>query len=529
MLNTPCARNGMVTSPHHLASQAGLQVLRDGGTAVEAAVAVAACLAVVYPHMTSIGGDSFWLIAEPDADPVAIDACGATGARVEKALYHRHNFSAIPFRGALASNTVAGAVSGWDAALKISAKWKAPLPLSRLLRDAIDYAKRGFFITNHQREGTAKRFKDLAGLHGFAKTFLVNGDVPKRGDVLIQERMARTLKRLVDDGLDSFYRGPLSRTIATDLEAIGAPLTREDFEAHNPIVQAPLSVDVSGARLFNMPPPTQGLSSLMILAIFDRLGLNITEEFEHVHGIVEAIKQAYIIRDREICDPAYMRSDPKSFLTDEVLDGLAAKIDRRVAKPWPAEPTDGDTTWIGVVDGTGRAVSLIQSHYFEFGSGVVLPSTGINWQNRGTTFSLDPKAHNYLRPRMRPFHTLNPAMARFKDGRTMVYGTMGGEGQPQTQAAVFSRYAWLNTELQAAVTAPRWLLGRAWGDTSTSLKLEDRFAPTTIAALRAAGHDVELMAPFTSVMGHAGAIVRHSSGFMEGATDPRSDGAVAAW
>ncbi len=267
----------------------------------------------------------------------------------------------------------------------------------------------------------------------------------------------------------------------------------------------------------------------MILAIFDRLGLNIADEFEHVHGLVEAIKQAYIVRDREICDPAHMSADARTFLADDVLDGLAAKIDRRVAKPWPAEPSDGDTTWIGVVDGVGRAVSLIQSHYFEFGSGVVLPSTGINWQNRGSSFSLNRKARNFLRPRTRPFHTLNPAMARFKDGRTMVYGTMGGEGQPQTQAAVFSRYAWLNTELQAAVTAPRWLLGRAWGDTSTSLKLEDRFAPQTIAALRAAGHDVELTAPFTSVMGHAGAIVRHASGVMEGATDPRSDGAVAAW
>ncbi len=193
MLNTPCARNGMVTSPHHLASQAGLQVLRDGGTAVEAAVAVAACLAVVYPHMTSIGGDSFWLIAEPDADPIAIDACGAAGVRVDTALYHRHNFSAIPFRGSLASNTVAGAISGWDAALKISAKWKSPLPLSRLLRDAIDYAKRGFFITNNQREGTAKRFSELAGLHGFAKTYLVDGKVPSRGDILVQERLATAL------------------------------------------------------------------------------------------------------------------------------------------------------------------------------------------------------------------------------------------------------------------------------------------------------------------------------------------------
>jgi len=519
----------MVTSPHHLASQAGLQILREGGTAVEAAVATAACLAVVYPHMTSIGGDNFWLIARPGEEPVAIDACGASGAGVDMALYQRHNLTSIPHRGPLASNTVAGAVSGWDAALKISGKWRSPLPLSRILREAIDYAQHGYAVTNNQRDGTEKRLSELESVSGFAETFLIDGGVPARGDILIQEPLARTLRQLADEGLDGFYRGALSRTIAADLADVGAPITLDDLNAHHPLIQAPLSVDVSGARLFNMPPPTQGLSSLMILALFDRLGMNIADEFEHIHGIVEATKQAYIVRDREICDPAYMRENATAFLSGKVLDDLAAKIDRSKALPWPALPTDGDTVWIGVIDGDGVAVSLIQSHYFEFGSAVVLPNTGINWQNRGCSFSLDKNARNQLRPRVRPFHTLNPAMASFKDGRTMVYGTMGGEGQPQTQAAVFSRYAWLKSELQAAVTAPRWLLGRAWGDTSTSLKLENRVAPDVVSALRSAGHDIELTAPFTSLMGHAGAVVRHPNGVLEGATDPRSDGAVAAW
>jgi len=529
MLNTPIARNGMVTSPHHLASQAGLQILREGGTAVEAAVATAACLAVVYPHMTSIGGDNFWLIARPGEGPVAIDACGASGASVDMALYQRHNLTSIPHRGPLASNTVAGAVSGWDAALKISAKWRSLLPLGRILQDAIDYAERGFSVTNNQREGTAKRLSELSPVSGFSETFLINGGVPARGDILIQRPLGRTLRQLADEGLDGFYRGPLSRTVAADLAEVGAPITLHDLNVHQPVIQAPLSVEVSGARLFNMPPPTQGLSSLMILALFDRLGVNSADEFDHIHGIVEATKQAYIVRDREICDPAYMRENAATFLRDGVLDDLTKKIDRRVAMKWPAPPTDGDTVWIGVVDSDGVAVSLIQSHYFEFGSAVVLPTTGINWQNRGCSFSLDQKARNHLRPRARPFHTLNPAMASFKDGRTMVYGTMGGEGQPQTQAAVFSRYAWLNSELQAAVTAPRWLLGRAWGDSSVTLKLENRFSPALVSQLRSAGHDIELTSSFTSLMGHAGAIVRHPNGVLEGATDPRSDGAVAAW
>jgi gamma-glutamyltranspeptidase/glutathione hydrolase len=174
-------------------------------------------------------------------------------------------------------------------------------------------------------------------------------------------------------------------------------------------------------------------------------------------------------------------------------------------------------------------VSFIQSIYWEFGSGVVSPATGVLWQNRGMSFSLDPAHANRLAPGRLPFHTLNPAMALFEDGRTMTYGTMGGEGQPQTQAAIFARYAWGGLGLQQAVTEPRWLLGRTWGADSTNLKLEARFAPEVVEALRGAGHDVELVAAFSDTMGHAGAIVHHPDGLIEGATDPRSDGAVAAF
>ncbi|MGQ3029062.1 MAG: gamma-glutamyltransferase, partial [Ferrovibrionaceae bacterium] len=253
------------------------------------------------------------------------------------------------------------------------------------------------------------------------------------------------------------------------------------------------------------------------------------EGFAHIHGLVEATKQAFLVRDAEIGDPAHMKTDPESFLSPAALDALAARIDRRVALPWPAPAAGGDTVWLGVVDGEGRAVSLIQSVYFEFGSGVVLPGTGITWQNRGSSFRLAEAGPNVLRPGAKPFHTLNPAFARFADGRTMVYGTMGGEGQPQTQAAVFSRYALFGQELQAAISAPRWLLGRTWGEDSVTLKLESRFAPALVDELRAAGHAVEMLGSYTSTMGHAGAIVRRADGVLDGATDPRSDGAVAAW
>jgi gamma-glutamyltranspeptidase/glutathione hydrolase len=184
---------------------------------------------------------------------------------------------------------------------------------------------------------------------------------------------------------------------------------------------------------------------------------------------------------------------------------------------------------MGVMDSSGLAVSFIQSIYHEFGSGVVLPGTGITWQNRGAAFSLDPDHLLALAPGKQPFHTLNPAAARLKDGRTLVYGAMGGDGQPQTQAAIFTRHVIQGLPLQQAVSAPRWLLGRTWGQSSDSLKLEGRFDDETVLMLRLWGHEVELLPDFSESVGHAGAIVRHSNGMFEGASDPRSNGSAAGF
>jgi gamma-glutamyltranspeptidase/glutathione hydrolase len=183
---------------------------------------------------------------------------------------------------------------------------------------------------------------------------------------------------------------------------------------------------------------------------------------------------------------------------------------------------------MGTIDASGRAVSFIQSIYHEFGSGIVLPSTGINWQNRGCSFSLDPAARNALVPGRKPFHTLNPALALLRDGRTMVYGTMGGDGQPQTQAAVFTRHVGHGMPLQEAIAAPRWLLGRTWGSMSETLKVESRFDPALVAELGRRGHEVEIVGAFDEVVGHAGALACRADGTLEGGFDPRSDGAVAA-
>ncbi|HEY9215445.1 MAG TPA: gamma-glutamyltransferase [Ancylobacter sp.] len=529
MLNTVRAHRGMVTSPHHLASEAGVRVLREGGNAIEATVAMAAALAVVYPHMTGIGGDGFWLIGRPGAPPVGVEACGRAAAAATPALYAQAGLTAIPQRGPLAANTVAATVAGWAEALAISAEQGGRLPLSRLLEDAIWHAENGFPVTVSQSELTGAKSPEMSGAPGFAETFLADGLPPKPGQRMRLPALGTTLRRLATDGTESFYRGTIAREIAADLADAGSPVSAQDLADCHARRVAPLSVGIPGTRLYNFPPPTQGLSSLMILALFSRLGVQEAESFEHVHGLVEATKQAFLVRDRIVGDPDAMGEDPATYLEAALLDTLAARIDRHKALPWPAPPSAGDTVWLGAIDGSGLAVSFIQSIYFEFGSGVVLPQTGITWQNRGASFQLSGDGPRVLQPGRKPFHTLNPAMAQFDDGRHMVYGTMGGEGQPQTQAALFSRYAMFGQELQAAITAPRWLLGRTWGEETMTLKVEDRFPAPLIQALRNAGHNVEVLEAFTATMGHAGAIVRHADGLIEGANDPRSDGSAVGY
>ena len=217
----------------------------------------------------------------------------------------------------------------------------------------------------------------------------------------------------------------------------------------------------------------------------------------------------------------------QDFLTDKILDQATVAIDPNNALSWPQEAKKGDTIWMGAADRDGTVVSFIQSVFWEFGSGLTCPETGVVFQNRGGGFTLSV-GPNQLAPGKRPFHTLNPALAILKDGRVMSYGTMGGEGQPQTQAAVFSRYAQFGVPLQKAITRPRWLFGKTWGDDTTSLKIEENFDPALLARLTAAGHDVETLPIFSSLMGHAGAIVRHPSGLIEAANDPRSDGLAYA-
>jgi gamma-glutamyltranspeptidase/glutathione hydrolase len=264
----------------------------------------------------------------------------------------------------------------------------------------------------------------------------------------------------------------------------------------------------------------------MILALFDRLGVKRGESFEHIHGLVEATKRAFLVRETAITDPAY-GEDVSPFLDPAFLDADAALIDMKRASPAGSGADRGDTIWLGAVDRAGCGVSLIQSVFWEFGSGVVLPRTGILWQNRGVSFSLDPAARNPLMPGRKPFHTLNPPIARLNDGRLIVYGSMGGDGQPQFQAQIFTRHVRFGMDPGAALDAPRFLNGTTWGRRGPGLKLESRFDSEIAEALRRAGHPVTVMSePYLDLMGRAGLIVRRPGGRVLGAAVPRADGAA---
>ncbi len=519
--------NGMVVAPHHLAAEAGSRVLADGGNAVEAIVAAAAAIVVVYPHMNSLGGDNFWIIHEPGAEPVGIDACGAAGSKANISRYQAAGHSAIPGRGPDAALTVAGAVSGWQMALQHSAGWGAALPLSRLFEDAIYHADNGVPVTATLANNASTKLAELADIPGFSDAYLADGVPPVTGQVHKQAALAQTLTELASNGLDSFYTGALSRKIIDELTAAGSPLVASDLANHEALRVRLLSLEIEGHKLYNMPPPTQGLASLMLLGIYARLNNSSIDDFDYIHGLIESTKQSFRIRDKYLSDPAYMRKDAAGFLNETFLDELAAGVNKSIAQPWPDAVPGGDTVWLGAIDSDGRSVSFIQSIYWEFGSGVILPSTGITWQNRGTSFSLDENHHNCLKPGRKPFHTIQPALAILNDGRVMPYGTMGGEGQPQTQAMLFSRYVLGGCDLQQSITAPRWLLGKTWGSDVTNLRIENRFAPQVYDQLKTAGHDVEVIGDFDEVMGHAGALVRHPNGLIEGASDPRSDGAAS--
>ena len=518
-----------VAAPHLAAAETGRSILAAGGNAIEAMIGMAATIAVVYPHMNAIGGDGFWLIRKPGGRVRYIEACGPAGARATPERYRRLGYDAIPPRGPHAAVTIPGTVGGWALALDLARHEGGKLPLADLLGDAVKLGREGYRQSPSEARTVPFEFDALKEAPGYAQAFLVDGKIPEAGTPRKAERLAATLEHLGQAGLDDFYRGDVGREIAADMDTIEAGGTRADLEAYRAVLREPLSLKLEGRTHYNAPPPTQGLASLVLLGIFDKLRVTKAESFAHIHGLIEASKRALAIRDAVCTDFDKLRHLPADFLTSVALQREADAISMSRAATLPIRAARGDTIWMGAIDGEGRAVSFIQSIYWEYGSGCVLPRTGVLLQNRGTSFSLDPRAVNPLMPGRRPTHTLNPPLAVFDDGRVMAYGSMGGDGQPQFQAQIFTRMLF-GEGVAAALDRPRFLFGKTWGSSVSGIKLEPRFEDSLVVALRRAGHEIEVAAnPYADTFGHAGALIRRKDGRIEAGHDPRSDGGAAGF
>lgn len=533
----------MISTPHYLASQAGLKVLQDGGNALEAAIAAASTISVVYPHMNGLGGDNFWLIYDANSNVLTgLNGSGRSGENATITNYQKLGLEKIPTRGVLSANTIPGAVAAWDQVYRYSIdKMNGTYHWDDLLQTAIFYAKEGFPVTPSQEHWTNvnlqekdKQQRYLQRFSEFKQIFTKSsGQAYRAGELIRQQDLSITLEGIAKEGCGLFYKGKLAEAMIDDLQKHGGLLTFQDFAAHQSDWVEPLSVPYRGYQAYNLPPNTQGFASLSILNILNQFDLSSIAEgtTDYYHLLIEATKLAFQDRDQYLTDPNFSAIPLDYLLSEKRGKELARKINFVHASRFENRLNpNGDTIWLGVVDKQGNAVSLIQSIYHEFGSGFIPKGTGVIMQNRGSYFSLNPHHVNCLQPGKRTFHTLNPAML-FHNGRPyLVYGTMGGEGQPQTQAALVTRIIDYHIPIQAAIEAPRWLFGRTWGASSNTLKLENRICDSITKELQLKEHEVETLEAFTDVMGHAGAIkIDHDSGVKFGGADPRGDGAAVGY
>jgi gamma-glutamyltranspeptidase/glutathione hydrolase len=527
---------------------AGLGVLLRGGNAVDAAIAVGATIAVVYPHMTGLGGDSFWLVWDARGRRLRVlAACGASAAAASPALYRARGLAAIPARGPLAALTVPGAVDGlWEAHRLSRTELGSPVPWADLLADAIRHAAEGVAVSPCQARITAAATDLQAGtepwLAPLRDTYLGGGAPLAPGAPLRQPRLARTLERLARDGGRAFYEGPIAAEIERACTAAGSPIRAGDLARHHSRWVDPVTAPYRGGLAASAPPPSQGFATLAILGMLEAGGCAappVPDEdppaaAEHVHAVVEATKLAFADRDRWLADPEAVSVPVDRLLDPDYLRTRAGSLSATRAAPVAlgAPGAGGDTIACVVADGAGNCVSLIQSLYHEWGSGLVAGETGVVLQNRGAFFSLDPAQPNALAPGKRPGHTLTPFMWLRQGRPVLVGGTMGGEGQPQTLAALTTRVVDAGLDLQTAVEAPRWVYGRTWGAPTRALAIEARFPPAVADALAARGHPVEVIGAWSDRVGHAQAIrldyAAEEVDLLTGAGDPRADGPALA-
>jgi gamma-glutamyltranspeptidase len=525
----------MVVSPHALASQAGVEALKAGGSAVDAAIAASAVLSVVYPHMTSVGGDAFWLIH--DGEPGAARALSAAGRAASGATidwFRSRGHAEIPLRGILpATVTAPGAVDGWCEAHAAHGR----LPLRQVLDAAIGYARDGFPVTARLAHAIARAQALLGECPEAAVIFLPGGAPPRTGQRLSNPDLALTLERIAADGRAGFYEGETARELVRHSRAHGGFLEEPDLGRQRAAWGAPISTRYRGVTIVETPPPTQGVSVLQMLNLIEPFELARLEYLgaDHVHLLVQAKMIAFHDRDRLLADPEFVPVPLDLLLSRDHADRRRRLIDRERALAWDRVPSwgslAGDTVSVSAVDAAGGAASLIQSVYGAFGSGIVAGRTGIVLQNRGAYFSLDPGHPNRLQPGKRPLHTLMASLA-FRDGRLwQVFGCMGADGQPQIHLQVYTAMIDFGLDIQQAVEAPRWLSGRfVLGEPRDLLNLEGRFPEPTVVELIRRGHLVNRWGPWNELAGHAhGITVDPSTGALAGGADPRSDGAAAGY
>lgn len=500
-----------VISPHPLATQAGQTVLAAGGTAADAAVAVNAVLAVVYPHFCGLGGDAVWMLADHSGNAACLMGIG-------QAIEAAPIGEAIPTRGPGSVLTTAAAVDSWEHALR---HWPSPIGLDDLLGPAITLAETGFSVSASQAHWQSFRAGQTAEWTGFDALFRPGGTDPNAGDTFTNPHLAESLKCLTNDGLRSFYDGRLAHQIIDGLNAAGVPMSLADLAATRTRDEMPLRHDYRGMTLLAPPPPTQGITTLQIMGILENFDLSSLQEGsdEHLHLVVEAVKRAF--QDREaLSDPDFCDPQIAHKLNDTYLAARALEIGPE-AMPWPDRFRPADTVYFAVVDAEGRCASVLQSTYFDWGSGVVAGQTGILWQNRGAAFQSDPEHPNAIRPGKRPFYTLNPGIALEGGKPSLLYGTQGADGQPQTLAMILTRLIDYQRTASEALDGGRFLLGRTFSDSNDTLKLESHLGNDVIASLANRGHDVATIPAHSPLAGQAGVIRIMSDGSIDGAHDPR--------
>lgn len=532
-----------VVAPHHLASAAGLRILDAGGTAVDAAIATNAVLAVVMPDACGLGGDAFWLIWDAASRrQFALNGSGRSAAATDAASLRARGLRAVPRRGPL-SITVPGAVRSWgDAYARFGRSSR-----SEILAPAIELAAGGFpawdgFVD--AVEATAPLVEAEVGPgSGWAAVHRPAGRPWRPGERVRVPALAASIERLAAAGFDDLYDGELAERQVLGLRAAGSPIGADDLRSHASTWGDPIGTDYRGTRVTTHPPNSQGLTALEILNILERFDPPGPATFAEgrgadarwIHLGVEASKLAMADRDEHLTDPEAADVPVARLIGKEWAATLAARIDpRRSALAPPARgPRGGGTVYVATVDGEGNAVSLIESNYGGFGSWVVDPSTGIGYHNRGSYFSLDEDHPNVLAPRKRTLHTLMPGML-FRDGRPwVVAGSMGADAQPQIHAQVVSALVDGGVDVATAVASPRWFVEPAEHFAPPlEVRAETRFREGVLADLAAMGHPITLMGPFDRLLGQCHAIELVDGGPADGgtlaaATDPRSPGLPA--